>query len=166
MSVTVPFASMWAKYPKPDRESRADLFRSLGWDDLIDNKAYDNTCAIRMSVCLLRCGFSIPHGDLTILKGMLKGKRVKIRFDKLAVHLKAKWGKPEVIQNPTEELLRARGNGVVVFFKLSGGYPGHIDLLQVTRSSYRFLWWTWTSVSSQCGSHCYDCAECWYWPAK
>lgn len=167
MPVTVPFSSLWANYPTPDKEPRDTLFRSLGWDDLINNKSYENTCAIRMSVCLQRSGFSLSRGDLNVLKGPLKGKKIIIRFDDLANYLKGKWGKPKIILNPTEEVLKPYGNGVVVFFHINpGGYPGHIDLFQVTRTKHQFLLWTWQDIQGQCGSHCYDADKCWFWPAK
>lgn len=167
MALTVPFHSMWSHYPTPDKEPRDALFRSLGWDDLVNDSSYTNTCAIRMSVCLLRCGLTLSRGDLTVLKGPLKGKKVLIRFDDLAKYLKEKWGPPKILSNPTADSLIPYGNGVIVYFHLNpGGYPGHIDLFQVTRQTHQFLLWRWQDVATSCGSHCYDSNKCWFWPAQ
>lgn len=42
----------------PNRIKREDLYADIGWNDLVDNKAYNDTCAIRMSYGLL-----IVNGD-------------------------------------------------------------------------------------------------------
>jgi hypothetical protein len=42
------------------------LFQQIGWDDLIKNPAYGNTCAIRVSLALIRSGVTIPGGRLPI----------------------------------------------------------------------------------------------------
>lgn len=50
------FAQLWSAYPiEPDK---ASLFAVLGggWPALIPNMAYDNTCTVRLSMALNRCG--------------------------------------------------------------------------------------------------------------
>jgi len=42
----------------PNRIKREDLYADIGWNDLVDNKAYNDTCAIRMSYGLLMAGVS------------------------------------------------------------------------------------------------------------
>jgi len=166
MAIPIPFSTLWANYPDPRRTPRDALYRSLGWDDLIDDPNYHNTCAIRMSVCLLRSGHNIPTGELKIWKGPLKGKRVKIRYDGMAKHLKAIWGDPEILVRPTKQDLEAKGDGVIAFFGLPGGYPGHIDLFDVTKTDFQLLFWRWSQTSSACGSGCYfGSREVWYWAA-
>lgn len=164
MAIPIPFSTLWSNYPDPKTEPRDALYRKLGWDDLVGDPNYENTCAIRMSLCLLRSGHNIPRGELKIWKGPLKGKRVKIRYDDLANHLKTVWGAPEVISRPTKSGLASKGDGVIAFFGLLGGYPGHIDLFDVSKTNYEFLFWRWSQTSSACGTSCYfGSREAWYW---
>lgn len=166
MSIPVAFNTLWSNYPTPAKEPIDTLYRSLGWDDLIGDPNYENTCAIRMSICLLRSGLSIPTGELKIWKGPLKGKFVKIRYDDLAKHLKAAWGNPQVLSRPTKEVLESKGDGVIAFFGLPSGYPGHIDLFDVTKTNHSLLFWRWSQTSSVCGTNCYfGSREAWYWAA-
>jgi hypothetical protein len=54
------FAALKANYPLDEHEQ---LFKSVlggGFADLISNPEYKNTCAMRMSVALLRSGVGIP----------------------------------------------------------------------------------------------------------
>lgn len=44
----------------PAHTSRHDLYSEIGWDDLSNNPAYMNTCAVRMSYGLLRAGVPLP----------------------------------------------------------------------------------------------------------
>ena len=78
-------------FPTEDRER---FFKDMGWDDLIDNDAYENTCAMRVSVGLVKCGMTFPTGEIKILKGYDEGKRIKIRWIELEDVLKAEWGDP------------------------------------------------------------------------
>lgn len=166
MSIPIPFDTLWVNYPHPDREPRDVLYRSLGWDDLIGQDSYRNTCAIRMSICLLRSGAALPSGELKVRKGPLKGKPVKIRFDDLAEYLAQVWGPPEVIAHPSRSDLESRGDGVIAFFGLPSSYPGHIDLLDVSRTAFDFLFFRWSQTTSECGTHCYfQSREAWYWAA-
>lgn len=166
MAIPVAFATLCSNYPTPTREPRDTLYGNLGWDGLIGDRNYENTCAIRMSICLLRSGLSIPTGELKIWKGPLKGKHVKIHFDDLARHLTAVWGNPEVLSRPTEEVLESKGDGVIAFFGLPGGYRGHIDLFAVTKTNRSFLSLRWSQTSSVCGTQCYfGSREALYWAA-
>ena len=53
-------------YPSNRVVSRDTLFQQIGWDDLIKNPGYGNTCAIRVSLALIRSGITIPSGRLPI----------------------------------------------------------------------------------------------------
>lgn len=43
------FGVVYQNYPR--LENREVLFTEIGWSDLVDNKAFEDTCAIRMSLC-------------------------------------------------------------------------------------------------------------------
>jgi type II secretory pathway component PulF len=72
----IPFAVLMKAYPRKRDTDHDALFRLLGWDDLIPNPAYANTCAIRVSLALLRSGVHIPEG-LQVKAGTHKGKMIE-----------------------------------------------------------------------------------------
>lgn len=147
MAVPYSFTTLLSNFPT---DSREDLYREMGWDSIIDNPNYENTCAIRVSICLLRCGMSLGGGELKIWKGPLQGKRVKIRFDDLAEFLKGEWGEPKVFEPGSRGTLHGQ-QGVITFWELPSGYGGHIDLL---------------SRDAQCAHACYfGSARAWLWTA-
>jgi hypothetical protein len=154
------FAELWRQYPRFDK--RELLFSRLGWDDLSNNPAYHDTCAIRMSVGLLGAKVPLPGARMLVKAGELKGKRIEPGQAKLSGILKRAWGKPEVYQNETEARdgigLRT---GVVSFFRIRvlsvPGSGGHIDLV-FTAAGRRF---------QDCARSCFfDSAEVWFWPLK
>lgn len=53
------FRTLWSHYPQRRLWSREKLFRDIGWDSLIKDSAYKNTCAIRLSIALQKSGISI-----------------------------------------------------------------------------------------------------------
>lgn len=119
------FTTLNSNFPTEDREQ---FFKDMGWDDLIPNTAYTNTCAMRVSVCLVKCGMTFPTGEIKILKGDHEGKRIKIRWNELEDVLKAAWGDPTSV-TPTNSEACKPYQGVVAFEKLPSGYSGHIDVL-------------------------------------
>lgn len=120
------FAQLKSNFPTEDRKP---FFKAMGWDDLIDDDNYENTCAIRVSVCLVRLGMAFPNGKIKILKGDHKGKKIEIRWSELEAVLKAAWGTPTNVTPTTDEACKSY-QGVIVFEKLPDtGYPGHIDVL-------------------------------------
>ena len=87
------FSVLWGNYPQSRLWSREKLFREIGWDSLIDETEYRNTCAIRLSVALQKSGVSISSSaGMTGLKGMMKGKAIEIRQDNLSKQLRQLWG--------------------------------------------------------------------------
>ena len=67
-----PFHTLERNYPRHDDIDKAQLFHEIGWDDLIDNPDYDNTCAIRMSLALIKSGVLVP-GVCPSGKGRTRG---------------------------------------------------------------------------------------------
>lgn len=184
------WASMWSNYPHKYRAPalKTDaLYRSIGWDDLIDKPAFENTCAVRTSMALQRSGIDVKSSaGMRALKGDIKGKQIEIRFDDLANQLKKSWGPPEVLAGSAVDQEAALGdrNGVAVFWKLPPNqYPGHIDVVdgkgtfrKIVREYWNYapdIWPFYDNVErefnaeSECGTHCYWGAETvWFWELK
>jgi hypothetical protein len=150
-----PFEMLRGGYPKT--ETREALFTELGWSDITSNVSYKDTCAIRMSVGLLRAGLSIPGASMRVNAGLLKGKRIEPRQRRLSDTLKHLWGQPEVYDS--EKTARAGiGNrsGVISFFRIGGGPGGHIDLIRPGPNGF-----------AECARSCFfGCWEIWFWPLK
>ena len=127
----MPNPYTFAEFKKNFPADKTDVFfKEMGWDKLIGDKNYENTCAMRVSVCLVRLGMSFPTGEIKILKGKHKGKRVKIRWNELENVLTKAWGKPTAVTPTTAEGCK-KYQGVIVFEKLPADdqgdrYPGHI----------------------------------------
>jgi len=138
--------------------SAADVYAEMGYDfnDLVkQNPGYQNTCATRMSLALIKSGVSFS-GRLRIKLGSHKNKHIepgaKLLADQLLLpHV---FGKPEFFMDPTKAInsIGAR-RGVAFFWKITGYDGGHMDLIE-------------TSTKAQiCHSHCYfNCKEVWFWP--
>ena len=165
MTVSTTFSKLWMSFPSKSEFTRDQLFESLGWDDLKGQAAYENTCAIRMSFCLIRAGITVP-GRLKIHKGAYKNKWIEPGQIKLT-HILARsgyFGAPEKISGGSTSAFSDK-QGIVSFIKIpgyvvDGGLSGHIDLVR----SGKFLW-LWDQF--ECASDCYwNAAEYWFWPVK
>ena len=150
------FQRLMHSYPRT--VMRENLFAELGWSDLIPNKAFLDTCAIRMSCGLLGAGVNLPGARMKAHAGPRKGEWIEPGQAKLSTILKRIWGDPEVYGS--EAAARAgigKRTGVVSFYRISGGDGGHIDLI-----------WTAPGSSFQdCARSCYFSAiTVWFWPLK
>jgi hypothetical protein len=59
--------------------SRKELYNEIGYDDevlIMENNAYQNTCAVRMSLALIKSGVHF-NGRLNIKSGPYKGRTVE-----------------------------------------------------------------------------------------
>lgn len=147
------YQALRAVYPRKD--SREELFGGIGWGDLVNNRAYWDTCAIRMSIALLRAGVLLPGARMGSKAGPTKGHRIEPGQAKLSRILRAVWGEPEVYKN--EDAARTgigRRYGVASFFKIEGHDGGHIDLIQMGENGFL-----------SCARACYFSAvTIWFWP--
>lgn len=147
------FDTLRAHYPAT--ETQAALFTDIGWTDLIGNPAYDNTCAIRMSTCLLRAGVTLPGARMQAKAGTIRGKWIEPGQAKLSNILKTVWGLPEIYTG--EDAVRAgvkQRHGVVSFFRIDSDNGGHIDLIG-TDDEGRL----------DCARSCFlGAAAVWFWP--
>lgn len=156
----ISFNDLVKHYPRKRDVDRETLFRQLGWDDLIKNPAYDNTCAIRVSVALIRSSVTIPDGRIPIKTDPHKGKKVEPGQAKLSaiLSLPSMLGKPEKYRGPESIMRIGNRSGIVSFFRLTPGVydGGHIDIVGPLVGGV-----------SACGTSCYwSSAETWFWPLK
>jgi hypothetical protein len=134
-----------------------EVYKEIGYDfDALikQNPAYLNTCAVRMSLALIKAGVNFA-GRLKIKEGPYKGQMIepgaKLLADQLA--RPAAFGRPDVLA-PSEALRRLSSKkGVILFWKIEGYDGGHVDLIEAT-----------TAVQV-CNSECYfSSKEIWFWP--
>lgn len=151
------FLPLQRHYPRTDTVGKAELFREIGWDDLIKNSAYDNTCAIRMSLALMKVGVPI-HGRMAIKKGPFAGQKIEpgqLKLSNMLVH-KSLFGAPEKFTQQSVKAGIAERSGVIAFFRIPGylgGRGGHIDIVSPGPNDHL-----------ACGSGCYFNAEAfWFW---
>lgn len=148
-----PFHLLSQSYPNTKPEV---LLADIGWNDLIGKKAYEDTCAIRLSYALLLAGVHLPGARMQAKAGKINGRYIEPGQAKLSNILKGIWGAPEVYASEASaEAGIGKRSGVVSFFRIRGGNGGHIDLI-------------WTQYSFQnCARHCYfTAATIWFWPLK
>jgi hypothetical protein len=140
----------------PGYKSAQDMYREIGYDydDLLkQDPGYVNTCAVRMSLALIKAGINFT-GRIKIKAGPYLGKMIepgaKLLADQLSLpHV---FGKPTVFR-PMEFVPKVTGKrGVVLFWKITGYGGGHIDLIDVS------------DANAVCSSNCYfDSKEIWFW---
>lgn len=162
-----PLYAQLKKYHYTSNDERADyvardaLYNEIGYDSNVlikSNPGYINTCAVRLSLALLKCDVSF-QGRLLIKSGPYKGKRIEPGAKLLADQLYKEnvFGSAEIYTDIRQagERLRNR-KGVVFFNKITNYNGGHIDLLEPMGDNM-----------IQCNSHCYiDCKEIWFWELK
>lgn len=141
----------------PDASQRESLFAEIGWDDLIPNPAYRDTCAIRMSDALLKAGVMLPGARMKAKSGAVRGRSIEPGQAKLSNILKKIWGAPEIYRN--EATARAgigKRSGVTSFFRISVGDGGHIDLIWMGEHGFQ-----------RCARSCYFSAmTVWFLPLR
>lgn len=157
----VSFTTLKNNHYTSDRKSPAYVsgeaaYKEIGYniDDLIkQNSGYENTCATRMSLALLKSGVQFT-GRLIIKDGVLKGKHIepgaKLLADQLSLaHV---FGKPKVYSPAEFVKLANTKKGVVLFWKIVGYGGGHIDLIDISNGV------------AVCHSNCYfESKEVWFW---
>jgi hypothetical protein len=152
------FIAIQSGYPSTLEVPRAALFQEIGWSDLVNNFNYTNTCAIRVSVALLKAGVAFP-GRMRINTGRFKGRRIEPGQGRLSLVLARLWGAPEKYQGgaAAEKAIGGR-KGVVSFWRLHpnlGDTQGHIDIVSGHVGELK------------CGNACYwGSSEVWFWPLK
>jgi hypothetical protein len=129
----VQFEQLWAAYPT---EARQVLFAQLGggWPALTDNRDFENTCTIRLSVGMSAVG-QIPPEDLWRRDGRLttgQGGRVIVKVSTAKEWLErvlgqSTWGISKQVGTDAINLI-PRSRGIVLYRVDGGGASGHVDL--------------------------------------
>lgn len=156
-----PYAVLDKAYPRKPKYDWVELFHSIGWDNLVGNMDYYNTCAIRVSIALLSAGYQFP-GRMKIKAGPLKGKMIEPGQRALSDILAhpSRLGAPEKYK--TEAAAKAgigQRKGIISFFHIDATNPrsnlGHIDLVGPDRGGFL-----------TCAGMCYfsPAREIWFWP--
>lgn len=160
----ISFQQLSKNYPSKEEFTHDALFDEIGWQDLKTNKAFINTCAIRMSYCLIRAGINIP-GRMKINAGPYKGKLIEPGQVKLTKILSnPKFFGPPIKFNAKDKPANLKGKqGIIAFMRIpgyviDGGLSGHIDLVH-----HETLFYFWDRFI--CAQDCYwNAAECLFWP--
>ena len=151
------FLPLQRHYSPTGTVTKADLFQEIGWDDLIKNADYDNTCAIRMSLALIKVGIPI-RGRMAIKNGPFTGQKIEPGQSKLSNMLiqKSLFGALEKFDQQSVKAGIAERLGVIAFFGIPGylgGRGGHIDIVSPDANDHL-----------ACGSGCYfNAKEFWFW---
>lgn len=150
------FDSLRMQFPAKATVGKAALYQLIGHPEKIPDHNWDNTCAIRLSLALVRSGMKIAPGYLTIERGPYKGQRIESRQRELSEYLRRVWGLPEFYASG-EHARKGIGarRGVISFFSLYGGTDrqGHIDLVGPDRYG-----------DATCADDCYwQSAKVWFW---
>ncbi|ATQ74755.1 hypothetical protein CR152_09645 [Massilia violaceinigra] len=159
-SMKPSFFTVRDNYPTRASVDRAALYKAIGWDALVGVTAYQNTCATRVSLALVRSGMRIP-GRLAILKGEHKGSLIEPGHARLSILLQRRnlLGLPEVHRGGQARQAIGRRSGIVSFWHIqdgSGPEEGHIDIVFPDPH---------TVDGPACGSQCYwQAGEVWFWP--
>ena len=154
-------AALNSHYPRKPKYEWKELFESIGWQDLYDNYAYVNTCAVRVSIALLSVGYNFP-GRMRIKAGPLKGRMIEPGHAALSKILArpSQLDKPEIFKSQAAALQGVgRRQGIVSFFNIDTFDPnnrqGHIDLVGPQTGGLA------------CAGGCFwHARETWFWPLK
>ena len=153
------FINLRENYSSVAAVDQGALFREIGWEDLIGKDSFANTCAIRVSLALIKAGVKVK-GRMAIRKGPFKGALIEPGQARLS-HMLASpsmLGAPEKFARDDAMEGIGQRQGVVAFFRIPGylgGAGGHIDILLPSAGV------------KVCGSECYwTCAEVWFWELR
>jgi hypothetical protein len=120
-----------------------EFFDELGWGRrLKEDPGLKNTCAIRMSYCLVQSGLNL-RGGYKILKGPHKN---------------------ELKKKGLMSFMEIDG-----YQDMSGNPSGHIDLIWTEKDTTSiFGLELWSTTSEECGTHCYweQSKELLFWELK
>lgn len=162
------YLTLQENYPDNDRFPRGKLFDELGWGDLKTNPTYANTCAIRMSYCLIRSGVSLP-GRMRIKTGKHKGKLIEpsqLALSKILAK-NTLFGEPEKFKYLDRDKVMKGRHGILSFMKIpgyvvDGNLSGHIDLIDWRPATFLGMPLWWDVLHCDLGCH-WDSAEFWFW---
>ncbi|MGR5485310.1 T6SS effector amidase Tae4 family protein [Vibrio alfacsensis] len=128
--MTIQLSTLIANYPT---QSKAELYNELKgeWPSLINDENYTNTCAIRLSVALLKSGISIPNQYREAMTG--EGKNLIIKVQTMSNFLTDTLGAPfwGMSKQPGQTLNLANtvpGPGILAYHVKWANATGHFDI--------------------------------------
>jgi hypothetical protein len=153
------YSELRTKYPDRRSVSGEELYQWIGYPSYATDPRYLNTCAVRMSLGLVRCGVPISPGRLRVRAGECKGKMLEPGQANLSRILVRLWGEPEKYKGGFAAK-KGIGNrhGVVSFYRLWSptDQQGHIDMVA-----------PYAGDNLTCEEDCYwMSAEVWFWSLK
>lgn len=86
------FGLLQANYLQRHLVPTTALYESIGHREKLEIPGWENTCAVRVSLALVRSGIAISPGLLTIKAGRNKGARIESRQKHLSDFLVRRWG--------------------------------------------------------------------------
>ncbi|GGC11436.1 T6SS effector amidase Tae4 family protein [Pseudoduganella buxea] len=153
------YAVVRSNFPTRARYPREKLLTEvLGWDDLLDNRAFEDTCAMRLSAALALSGVRLVGSRMRGTGGLTRDRKIEPGQAKLSHILRHLWGKPETYRSETAARAGiGKRSGVISFFRIhpeATTAQGHIDLVEPRSNGF-----------SECASQCFfGAAEIWFWP--
>lgn len=155
------FETLRAHYPDKIAAPPSKLFGEIGLPELANDKHWaQNTCAVRLSLALVKAGVIINPGHMTIMNGAYKGRRLEPSQARLSRFLaqSSELGAPEKYKGSGLAQKGIGGRrGIISFYKLNGpdDSQGHIDLIQPSGGFYA------------CAAQCFwKSVEIWFWPLR
>ncbi|GAB3436687.1 type VI secretion system amidase effector protein Tae4 [Massilia solisilvae] len=153
------YAVLRSKYPDRRSVSTEELYQWIGHPEHIGIPAWENTCAVRMSLALIRAGVPVQGERLLVQAGECQGKLLQPSQTKLARFLARGWGAPErYAGGPAAQKGIGNRHGVISFYHLWGptDRQGHIDLVA-----------PYSLNDLACEEDCYwSSTEVWFWSLK
>lgn len=136
--MAVDFQALWDAYPLGDRKAFFDRLGG-GWPQLVDNPAYVNTCALRMTVALRGCGQAVPallaQGDGNLKDG--SGKPLLLRVATIRIWLEqilgpSSWGTSKQVGADIDGLIPKRKGILLYRVPNATDASGHVDIWEGT----------------------------------
>ncbi|MFL6672903.1 MAG: T6SS effector amidase Tae4 family protein [Massilia sp.] len=153
-----PYAVLRRNYPDRRSVSSDELYMWIGQPELAKKLGWENTCALRMSLGLVRSGVHVSPARLLVRAGECKGRMLEPGQANLSRFLERAWGVPEKYKGgPAAAKGIGSRHGVISFYRLWGetDRQGHIDLVAPDR--YGLV----------CEEDCYwSSVDVWFWPLK
>lgn len=138
--MTTDFQILWDAYPDADR---VEFFQDLGggWPALIGDPAFENTCALRLSVALRATG-SAPPAELVKNDGNLKdgqGNSLIVRVATAKAWLESllgpsTWGTSKQVGADIGDGLIPAWKGILLYrVPNAADASGHVDLWNISK---------------------------------
>ncbi|WP_145648449.1 T6SS effector amidase Tae4 family protein [Pseudoduganella lurida] len=155
------YAVVRSNFPTRARYPRERLLTEvLGWEDLLENHSFVDTCAMRVSTALALSGVKLIGSRMKGKGGAARDRMIEPGQAKLSHILRRIWGAPERYRS--EAAARdgiGKRSGVISFFRIhpeATVSQGHIDLVEPRSNGF-----------SECATQCFfGAAEIWFWPLK